>query len=40
MAKRYKTVQHTMMRKIDSAKETLQKIPNVLAVGIGPKKKE
>jgi hypothetical protein len=37
MAKRYKTVQHTMMRKIDSAKETLQKIPNVLAVGIGLK---
>ncbi len=37
MAKRYKTVQHTMMRKMDTAKETLQKIPNVLAVGIGLK---
>lgn len=37
MAKRYKTIQHTMMQKVDTAKEILQQIPNVVAVGIGLK---
>jgi len=37
MAKRYKTAQHTIMRKMGSAREILEKIPNVVAVGIGLK---